>query len=153
MSIFDPPKSFMECFTRPWATMPYVIVLMGALFFIIGAKAWVETWIFFAGSTEAMVTVVDVESKAADRGGTFYRSVFQTKIDGELRTHVGNHWSDPPLHSKGDVVNGRYDPESGEIVSLRTLDKQTDFGTVFAVTGLILGLCAGVFFLVKWQFT
>lgn len=54
--------------------------------------------------------------------------------------YVGNHWVRPKPHEVGDVVSGRYDPESGEMRSDHMLKSSSWVGRILRIIGIIIGL-------------
>jgi len=120
--------------------VPPMFVIFGMIF------AWVGSWIafdatkFVGRSVPATVTVIEVDHRDG-QNGTVYRPRFAVDLPGGQRlTHAGTVWLSPQPHVVGEVVPGRYDPESGEIISDRMIAGTKWFGRIFIRLGTFLSL-------------
>lgn len=136
--MFSWPTSFSDFVIQCIRTLPYVAVINGAIFFIVGMFMISSATSFTARGTEAKLQVTSVESKRSDNG-IVYRPVFETTTaDGKTQRYSGDTWVSPKPHNEGDVVAGLVDWSSGEMKSLSMIEWSKSFGKTFASIG---GLC------------
>ena len=136
--MFSWPTSFSDFAIKCIKTLPYVAVLNGTIFFIVGMFMISSATSFAGRGTEANLTVTKVESRRSDNG-LVYRPVFETtSADGKTHSYSGNIWVSPKPHNEGDVVAGLIDWSSGEMKSLSMIEWSKSFGKTFASVG---GLC------------
>lgn len=136
--MFSWPTSFSDFVIKCIRTLPYVAVINGTIFFIVGMFMISSATSFTARGIEATLRVTAVESKRNDNG-LVYRPVFETTTaNGETRRYSGNTWVSPKPHNEGDVVAGLVDWSSGEMKSLSMIEWSKSFGKTFASIG---GLC------------
>lgn len=117
-----------------WKAFKYVLV--GTLFWAIGALFLGGDLRFYAQSEPAQLIVVRLDSKQdhstrynqsgplSRHSKTLYRPVFT--LDTPTPPHpeyAGNTWMSPAPHQAGDKVAGRYDPASGKMQSDRMMTK------------------------------
>lgn len=125
-------------------------IAAGMLFCSVGyyVSGWQRE--FNVRSIETTLNVLRVDAKISrERGAettgketTLYRPVFQRRnTAGEWETYAGPLWNAVSPHVEGDTVAGRYDPRSGEMVSMKMLDQMRGLGNLF------YGVGAGMFLL------
>jgi len=127
--------------------IPGLLRLVPPMFIIVGVIfAWVGSWIafdatdFIGRSVPTQVTVIEVDQRDG-QNGPVYRPHFAVDLPGGQRLiHAGTVWLSPQPHVVGEVVPGRYDPESGEIISDHMIDRIKRFGRVFIRLGSFLAL-------------
>ena len=116
----------------------------------IGCFIWFAGLLFFGGSADfisrsdpAQLIVLEVQSKQDTGGYTSYRPVFALEPSKAPRQgNAGNIWSRVKPHEPGDIVPGRYDPESGEMRSDKMLGKTVWIGRIARIFGVLVGLQA-----------
>jgi hypothetical protein len=132
MQMHSAKPSFLS---RSLRTAPYLSLAIGPIFTVFGIWQGLALDAFVETSTEAQVTVVQVDEKSGDNG-PLYRPVFEVSDQGRQVKYAGSYWSDPPVHVAGDVADGRYDPASGEIMSLRLIESVRGFNALFRNIGI-----------------
>ena len=140
--MFQFPSRFANFIIQSIKTIPHVAVIAGPILLTIGIGHWVYTNIFINNSIESKITVVAMDVKDGKRR-PLYRPEFEVSDSGKRMNFSGNHWVSPKPHEIGDVVDGRYDPSSGKIVSNIMLRREkylssllTNMGAIFFVLGL-----------------
>ncbi len=125
-------------------------IVAGVMFCSVGyyLSGWQRE--FNARSLETTLKVLRIDSKVSrERGSqdtgkteTLYRPVFQRRNDaGEWETYAGSLWNAQSPHKEGETVAGRYDPKTGEMVSMEMLGQMRSLGNLF------YGVGAGMFLL------
>lgn len=105
------------------------------------------TW---RGAVPAQLRVVRIQSTTVDFS-TVYRPVFETQLNnGERIQSAPELWSYPSVHDVGDVVDGFYNPETGQLTSNKIRRKSLRFGRVFMIVGGVIGIIFGGLF---WSIT
>ncbi|WP_435141906.1 hypothetical protein [Pseudopelagicola sp. nBUS_19] len=136
--VFSMPKSFSDLVIKSIRTLPYVAVLNGTIFALIGLYMIWSASAFSSRAVETELAVVLVESKRSDNGQV-YRPTFEAlTAQGEARRYTGNTWVSPKPHSQGEVVQGLVDWSSGEIRSTSMIEWSKSFGRMIAFIG---GVC------------
>lgn len=129
----------MRFFLWAWNVLKYVAV--GSLIWIIGALFFGDSMAFRSRSGPVQLVVVDVTSKSNPEGGYSYCTVFALAEPAAPRQeYAGNTCSRVRPHEPGDIVPGRYDPDSGEMRSDQMLGSAHWFGWLARVLGVFLGL-------------
>ena len=129
----------IKAYPPDYKTMAPIMILIGAVFFGVGAYLVGGKILELADTVDAVVTVADVEHKERRKGGFTYRPVFEiTQANGTPLRYAGDLWSYPPIHEKGEVVSGRYSPSSGMIESNKYIRHQLMFGSIFTLVGAVL---------------
>lgn len=136
--MFAWPTSFSDFVFKCIRTFPYVFVVNGIIFFIVGVFMLSSATSFASRGMEAELRVIAVESKRSDNG-LVYRPIFETTTsDGETRRYSSKTWVSPKPHNEGDFVAGLVDWSSGEMRSLSMIEWFKSFGKTVASIG---GLC------------
>ncbi len=80
--------------------------------------------------------VVFVFSEIDEDGGQRFTPVFETVTsDGQTIRYRSKVSTFPALHQVGDVVPGRYAPETGELKSYDTMETSSEVGWSFTILG------------------
>ena len=130
----------------------YILVLMfvgiGALFTFLGysnmksARLKRATWLHVQG------TVVRLEERPGDRGGTLYAPVYRYFADGE-HTATSATASSPPEYKVGDPINLVVNPTNA--TESEVMDKDTAIFSYGLMAAGVVCLAVGV--LVAWLLT
>lgn len=128
----------------------WVGILIGTTFVVTNGRSALSDLQFAARSTEVAVTIIgmDRDVRTSNVGQhrnevTMYRPVVSAlDADGAEVRHTLTSWYAPKPFDVGDVVSGRYDPTSGEIVP-DILRSQYGLHPVEGIVGpgLLAGLC------------
>ncbi|MEL6523106.1 MAG: DUF3592 domain-containing protein [Pseudomonadota bacterium] len=111
-------------------------LLVGALFLVIGTVFVVSSQGFIKRSEPAQLLVLRIENRRDSDGDTLYRPVFA--LDSEVRPrpeYAGGTWMRPMPHKTGDIVPGRYVPETGEMRSDAMMGKSSWMGRIAQILG------------------
>ena len=107
---------------------------------------WLVGAIFAGGAQEfvnrsepATLVVLKIDSRRDADGRTTYRPVLALEGVGS-DSYAGNIWSHPAKHKAGDVVPGRYDPDSGEMRSDEMLDDASWIGRFAKILAILVGI-------------
>lgn len=93
-------------------------ILIATIFYSVGALFAGPAKTFIANSEPATLIVLQVDEKRKTDGGRSYRPVFGLETDARPRPeYAGSNWTSPKPHNAGDIVAGRYNPETGEMRS------------------------------------
>ncbi|EBA13894.1 hypothetical protein RCCS2_08394 [Roseobacter sp. CCS2] len=142
------PTSFADFYVKCLKMLPYIAVLNGMIFSIVGLYFIYSSSAFSARSVVEEVHVVSMESRRSDNG-IVYRPLFKAlQNDGTSITYSGSAWVSPKPHNDGDIVDGRVDWEAGEIRSVSMMKFYTSMGKVFSVLG---GICFFIGALYLWR--
>lgn len=116
--------------------VPYIVILVGAVMYYGGYQLRAEQADFLERSQEVSLTVVFLFSKTDEDGSEVFTPVFETVTsEGQTIRYRSKVSTYPPLHKVGDVVPGRYLPETGELASHETLDTSRYLGWGFSIVG------------------
>ncbi len=120
-----------------FASLKYSIAAI--LFWLVGALFADGSQEFIARSDPATLIVLKINSRRDADGLFTYRPVLA--LDGvELDSYAGNIWSRPAKHEAGDVVPGRYDPDSGEMRSDKMLEDASWIGRIAKLIAILVGI-------------
>jgi len=124
---------------RLMSSLKYLVI--GAFVWIIGSVFVGSSQGFLERSEPTRLIVLEMESKRDSEGDTTYRPVLAREAEEPPRTrYVGNHWSSPAPHAAGDVVPGRYDPETGEMRTDKMTGRSMLAGRIARWVGLAVAL-------------
>ena len=141
--MFIMPSNFSDFFAKSLKTLPYVAVLNGVVFCILGMFLIYSGKEFTTNSEGAKLTVIAVESRT-QKGHEVYRPTFEALgTDGKPIQYSGSGWASPKPHEVGDIVDGRVNSTTGELRSNSMIDSSASMGIWFAILGafsLIPGL-------------
>ena len=132
--MFSMPTSFSDFVIKCIRTVPYVAVLNGTIFFLIGSYM---VW-----------SAASFNSRATERGnnGQVYRPWFEaTATNGKKLRYSGYTWVYPKPHNQGDVVAGLVDWPTGEMRSISMTEWSKTFGKMSASIGGIIFLTGGAY--------
>ncbi len=116
---------------------------VGLFIWFIGAIFLGSSSGFIARSEPAQLVVVGLDTKRNSDGHTMYRPVLALEAAKSSRNaYAGNHWTRPAPHTVGDVVEGRYDSESGEMRTDKMIHKFGWAGWIAKIAGILIGLQA-----------
>ena len=98
------------------------LIVFGALLLVIGHFFANADKRFVANSTPATLIVLRLESHRGDKGLTTYRPIYALQTKAKPRPEYGPEYgggpySSPMPHKAGDIVQGRYNPKTGEMRS------------------------------------
>lgn len=119
-----------------WNAFKYLLV--GAIFWVVGAFVLGGSQGFLARSEPAQLIVLQVDSHLDHDGFRTYRPVFG--LDTTVRPrpeYAGNTWMRPAPHRAGDIVPGRYDRESGEMRSDRMMQTTVWIARIVKILGIL----------------
>jgi hypothetical protein len=120
--------------------VPPLFVIVGVIFAWLGSSIAFDATEFADRSIATQVTVIEVEQKDG-QNGIVYRPRFAVDLpNGQRLTYAGTVWLSPQPHVLGEVVPGRYDPDSGEIISDHMIAGTKWFGRIFISLGSFLSL-------------
>ncbi len=116
--------------------VPYIVIVVGAVMYYAGNQLRAEQDDFLERSQEVSLTVVFLFSKFDEDGSESFTPVFETVTnDGQSIRYRSKVSTYPPLHKVGDVVPGRYVPETGELKSYETMGASNNVGWGFSILG------------------
>jgi len=117
-----------------------MFVIVGVIFASVGIWIARDATDFIGRSVPTQVTVIEVDQRDG-QNGPVYRPHFAVDLPGGQRLiHAGTVWLSPQPHVVGEIVPGRYDPESGEIISDHMIARSKWFGRLFIRLGGFLSL-------------
>lgn len=99
-----------------WPALKHVVT--GLICWLIGAFLLTQDQDFKARSEPVQLVVLRIESQLNDKHERRYRAVFALDTPTRPRPeHAANVWLAAAPHRAGEIVAGRYDPNSGEMRS------------------------------------
>ena len=126
----------------------FIFMLVGLVFFGVSTLFIISANQFVAHSEPARLIAVDVDSKRDSDGDRLYRPVFALESAPEPREeYAGNMWSNPQPHRVGDIVDGRYNAETGEMRSDKMLTMGRWMLRIMQIIGGLLFLRGAVWLL------
>lgn len=125
-------------FAMPLTVVKYIAV--GWLIWLVGTLFFGSSIHFEGRSEPAQLRVVDIETRRDVDGQRQYRPVFAL-AGGRSTTqnHAGDEWYDIAPHQAGDLVSGRYDPQTGEMRSDQMQRTSLWLGRLAQIFGLLVG--------------
>lgn len=133
-------------------------LVLAILFAVVGynVSGWQRE--FMNRSQETTLLVARIDSRISPEAtpenpgeNRLYRPVFE-RVDryGQVRSYAGNFWNVTSPHKAGETVGGRFDPQSGEMVSDKILNDMRWFGRIFYITtAIFLALAVGVILFIR----
>jgi len=161
---------------RSWAVFPslrgvligvqvvlLVLMLGGAIFFVVGVKALVDSQRFVARATATDAVVVDVAGvvKSVRRGSgdsahyedvTIFHPVvrFVTAREQEVRFRAREGSEDPSAYGVGDSIRVLYDPANPQDARLDTWTSRWGYSIYLVMIGLVLiGIGTGIYWMLR----
>ena len=126
--------------------LPFTVVKYqstGLLIWFIGALFFGDSMHFTSHSEPARLRVLDIQTRRGSDGYKMYRPVFALEAAKPPRQgYAGKIWSRQARHQAGEIVSGRYDPESGEMRSDKMVKITTRLGRIAQVLGILVGVQA-----------
>ncbi|MFG5381596.1 DUF3592 domain-containing protein [Yoonia sp. R2-816] len=130
-----------------WTAFKYIFV--GALFLLVGWLLTASSSRFLENSQPATLIVLQVDERRDTDGKRSYRPVFGLQTTDRPRPeYAGSTWFSPKPHQPGDIVSGRYDPQSGEMRSDQMMGRSRWMWRVLQVVGALAVLQGILMFLV-----
>ncbi len=119
-----------------WAALKYLFV--GALFLLVGWLLTASSSRFLENSQPATLIVLQVDERRDTDGKRSYRPVFGLHTTDRPRPeYARSTWFSPKPHQSGDIVSGRYDPQSGEMRSDQMMGRSRWMWRVLQVVGAL----------------
>ena len=114
-------------------------LFVGAFIYIIGSVFAVPAKNFLAASEPVALIVLQVDEKRDRDGDQMYRPVFGLVTDARPRPeYSGSIWVRPKPHQPGDIVEGGYIPQTGEMRSNKMAKRTFWIGRIVQAIGLLL---------------
>jgi len=131
----------MSLVVGAWNVLKYVSI--GCLIWFLGTWFFGDGTEFKTRSEPVQLVVLDVQSKRDGLGLVSYRPVLSLETAHPPReAYSGVIWTRIKPHEPGEIVPGRYDPESGEMRSDKMLDRTILIGRIARGVGVLVGLQA-----------
>ncbi len=122
-----------------WGSLKHLFV--GALLVLIGTVIVNTNGAFLAQSRPAQLIVLQVDTDRNTDGMFTHRPTLGLVTERRPRPeYSGAMWTGLALHQAGDVIAGRYDPDSGKMQSDRMLQISGWMARLAQVLGVIAGL-------------
>jgi hypothetical protein len=117
-----------------------ILSLFAGIFcYFIGSVFAVPAKNFFEKSDSVTLIVLQVDEKYDHDNGRTYRPVFGLVTDEHPRPeYAGSIWVSPKPHQNGDIVEGGYDPVTGEMRSNQMAKRTLWVGRVVQALGIFL---------------
>ncbi|EBA10794.1 hypothetical protein [Roseobacter sp. CCS2] len=111
----------------------------GAFCYVIGSIFAVPAKTFLDTSEPATLIVLQVDEKYNNDGDRMYRPVFGLVTEMRPRPeYTGSIWTRPKPHQSGDIVEGRYNAETGEMRSTHMVNRTFRAGRIAQAIGFVL---------------
>ncbi len=146
------PKSFLEFFIRSLKAVPYLAVVFGPVFALIGLWESQSTKQFLSESKDVQAIVLRIDEQVGEKGRV-YRPTFEVTDEGQKVEYTGNLWTSPKPHNVGDIVRAKFQRSSGKIMSERMIQSSKNLSESLLNLGVfsfILGIC---YFARRWWLT
>ena len=145
-SVFRMPGSNSDFRQTVKAQQPYLYVVIGSIFFVIGGYMEISQRLFILDTIPVNAKVLKIESMQSD-DGFVYRPVLEIERPGGSKyQYRGDTWVSPNPHHEGEIVEAHYSQNDGRVISTAFISH-----TYFLARGFILigggAMLLGSFFL------
>ncbi|MEM9678265.1 MAG: DUF3592 domain-containing protein [Pseudomonadota bacterium] len=116
---------------------------IGLAFLVVGLRMRNKENAKHARMIPAQVRVNELIKVRGSSGGDTFAPVYEI-MDGphKGKTHKSEFGSNPPTHKVGDETEGRYDPSTGEILSLKQTNRTNLVASGVAAVGAAVVIAA-----------
>lgn len=122
-NLFRIPSSISDFWSIFKAQQPYVYVVIGSLFFVVGGYLEISQRQLISNSIPVAAKVVKIDKKRSKSNFVFRPVLEIEKSDGSKHQYKGNTWISPNPHTTGEIVNARYSQDDGRIVSIEFISR------------------------------
>ncbi len=113
-----------------------LLSMAGGVFIYLGVSGGLPGLHLFLRGKPVLLCILTNEYV---EGGTSGQAPIYEVAGGEFagRRAISSHSTHPPIHTPGDVVEGRYEPESGTAESYKSLWRQLWIAGMLLLLGLV----------------
>lgn len=114
-----------------------LIPITGAIFLSVGLYFYLSQARFEQSSQPVSIKIVKLKKQPSEEKGRVKTSYEITEGKFSGRRYTTKLYSSPSPHQPGDLVQGRFNPKSGEIQSNAMAEQMKNFSILFMLGGLV----------------